>query len=157
MVTDVIKWNWELPASKMSNSDCQNKDRLSVCRIFLIQQKPQLGSTKPPSRPHAARGLDIPDLKHLMVHRVSAGDLINKIMYDWLDCVATYIFATLQSLFVYQNTVLNFHRVKFRQIWLCLVHHHVLAHHSCTLTGNDVFRATGIVGYQTLEDFSIQR
>jgi len=40
----------------MSNSDYQNKDRLSVCRMFLLQQKSQFGSTKPSSGPHAARG-----------------------------------------------------------------------------------------------------
>jgi len=30
----------------------------------------------------AGSGLDIPNLKHLIVARVSAGDLINKMMYD---------------------------------------------------------------------------
>jgi len=39
--------------------------------LNLAAQNPRLGS-----------GLDIPDLKHLIVTRVSAGDLINTMMYD---------------------------------------------------------------------------
>jgi len=41
MVTDGIKCHWRLPAPQMSNSRCyQNKDRLSVCWIILLQRKP---------------------------------------------------------------------------------------------------------------------
>ena len=40
----------------------QNKDRLSVCRILLLQRTPKLGCTKPSTKPHAARGLDIAGL-----------------------------------------------------------------------------------------------
>jgi len=47
MVADMIKWHWGLPASKISNQDYQNKDRLSVCRLLILQQKPKLGCTKP--------------------------------------------------------------------------------------------------------------
>jgi len=39
MVTDVIKWHREPLASKCQIHDCQNKDRLSVCRILLLQRK----------------------------------------------------------------------------------------------------------------------
>jgi len=42
--------------TKMSNSRYQNKDRLSVCRILLLQRKPKLGSTKSSHGPYAARG-----------------------------------------------------------------------------------------------------
>jgi len=42
----------------------QNKDRLSVFRILLLQRKPQLSRTNPSTGPHAARGLDIPSLEH---------------------------------------------------------------------------------------------
>jgi len=41
MATDRIKWHWRSPASQMSNSRCYgNKDMLSVCRIILLQRKP---------------------------------------------------------------------------------------------------------------------
>ena len=40
----------------------QNKERLSVCRILLLQRKPQLGRTKPSTGPHTGLGLDIADL-----------------------------------------------------------------------------------------------
>ena len=47
MVTDVIRWLWESPASKMSNSNYQNKDRLRVRRILLLQREPKLGRMRP--------------------------------------------------------------------------------------------------------------
>jgi len=57
ILTDVIKWHWRPPASKMSNSRFyQNKDILSVYRILLLQQKPKLGRTKLSTGPHAGRG-----------------------------------------------------------------------------------------------------
>jgi len=34
--------------------DYQNKDKLSVCRIFSLQLKPKLGRIKPSTGPHAA-------------------------------------------------------------------------------------------------------
>jgi len=41
MVTDGIMWHWRPTASKTSNSRYyHNKDRLSVCRIILLQRKP---------------------------------------------------------------------------------------------------------------------
>jgi len=68
----------------MSNSDYQNKDSCQYAGYFyysknlnLAAQNPRLGRMQP-----AGSGLDIPDLKHLIVARVSAGDLINKMMYD---------------------------------------------------------------------------
>jgi len=36
MVTDWTKWHWEPPASQCQIQNCQNKDRLSVCRILLL-------------------------------------------------------------------------------------------------------------------------
>jgi len=36
--------------------DYQNKDRLSVYGILLLQRKPKLGRTKQATGPHAARG-----------------------------------------------------------------------------------------------------
>jgi len=36
---------------KCKIQDYQNKDRLSVCAILLIQWKPQLGHTKPSTGP----------------------------------------------------------------------------------------------------------
>jgi len=43
MVTDVIKWH--SPALKFQIEDYENKDRLSVCRIFSLQRTPILGHT----------------------------------------------------------------------------------------------------------------
>jgi len=40
MITDVIKWHWGPPASKISSSNYQNKDTLSVCRILLLVKTP---------------------------------------------------------------------------------------------------------------------
>jgi len=51
MITDVMKWLWGTSASKMSNSSNQNKDRLSIYRILLLQRKPKLGRTKPSTGP----------------------------------------------------------------------------------------------------------
>jgi len=53
MVTDVKKWHWGSPASKCQIQDHQSKDRLSVCKILLLQRKPKLGHTKPSPGPHA--------------------------------------------------------------------------------------------------------
>ena len=55
----VMKWHWGPPATKRQIEDYQNKDRLSVCRILLLQWTPNLGRTKPSTGPHAASGLDI--------------------------------------------------------------------------------------------------
>jgi len=38
--------------------DNQNMDKVSVCRILLLQPTPKLGRTKPSTGPHAGRGLD---------------------------------------------------------------------------------------------------
>jgi len=54
MVTYVIKWH-----QKCQIKDNQTKDRLSVCRPLILQQKPKLGRTKLSTGPHAARGSDI--------------------------------------------------------------------------------------------------
>jgi len=62
MVTDVIKWHWGAPVSKCQIQNYQNKNRLSVCTILLLQRKPKLGRTKLSIGPHAARGLDIAEL-----------------------------------------------------------------------------------------------
>ena len=44
---DVIKWHRGPPASKMSNLRFyQNEDRLSVCRLLILQWKPKLGSLR---------------------------------------------------------------------------------------------------------------
>ena len=56
MVTDVIKWHRGPPALKHQIQNHQNMDRLSVCRIILLQRTPKLGRTKPSTGPHAARG-----------------------------------------------------------------------------------------------------
>jgi len=39
------------PALKFQIEDYENKDRLSVCRIFSLQQTPKLGRTKPSTGP----------------------------------------------------------------------------------------------------------
>jgi len=41
---------------KFQIQDYQNKDRLSVCKMLLLQRKPNLGRTKPSPGPHAAWG-----------------------------------------------------------------------------------------------------
>ena len=51
MVTDVIKWHWGQPASKCQIQDYQNTDRLSVCRMLLLQRKSKLCRTKPSAWP----------------------------------------------------------------------------------------------------------
>jgi len=51
MVTDVIKWHSGPPALKFHIEDYENKDRLSVCRIFSPQRTPKLGRTKPSTGP----------------------------------------------------------------------------------------------------------
>ena len=62
MVTDVLKWHSGPPALKFLTEDYENKDRLSVCRIFSLQRTTKLGHTKPSTGPHGARRLDIADL-----------------------------------------------------------------------------------------------
>ena len=65
MVTDMIKWLWELPASKISNSKL-SKQRQVVSmfrRILLLQCKPKLGCTKPLTGLHGSRELDISGLE----------------------------------------------------------------------------------------------
>jgi len=47
MVTDVIKWHSGPPALKFQIEDYENKDRLSVCRIFSLQRTPKLGRAIP--------------------------------------------------------------------------------------------------------------
>ena len=37
----------------------QNKEKLSVCRILLLQRQPKLGRIKPSTRPNVARGWDV--------------------------------------------------------------------------------------------------
>ena len=47
---------------KMANLRLLNyKDRLSVCRLLILQHKPKLGRTKPSTglKHHASRGLDV--------------------------------------------------------------------------------------------------
>jgi len=44
------------PALKFQIEDYENKDRLSVCRLFSLQRTPKLGVTKPSTGQHAARG-----------------------------------------------------------------------------------------------------
>jgi len=39
------------PALKFQIEDHENKDRLSVCRILLLQRTPKLGRTKPSTGP----------------------------------------------------------------------------------------------------------
>jgi len=51
---------WHSPALKFQIEDYENKDRLSVCRIFsLVQRTPKLGRTKPSTGSQVACGLDI--------------------------------------------------------------------------------------------------
>jgi len=47
MATDAIKWHSGPPALKFQIEDYENKDRLSVCRIFSLQRTPKVGRTKP--------------------------------------------------------------------------------------------------------------
>ena len=54
-VTDVINRHWGPPALKCHIKNCQNKDRLLVYGIPLLQRKFRLGRTKPSTGPHAAR------------------------------------------------------------------------------------------------------
>jgi len=56
MITDVIECRWGPPAFKRQIQNYQNKDRLSVCRILLLQRTPRLGRTKPSNGPHETRG-----------------------------------------------------------------------------------------------------
>jgi len=49
MVTDVIKWH--SPTLKFQIEDYENKDRLSVWRIFSLQRTPKLGLTTPSTGP----------------------------------------------------------------------------------------------------------
>jgi len=55
MVTDVVKWHREPPASKLQIQDYQYRDRLSVCRVHSLQRKPKLGRTKASIGPHVAQ------------------------------------------------------------------------------------------------------
>ena len=57
----MIKWHWGPPAlhQKCQIYDSQNKDRLSIYRLFILQRKPKLGRAKPATGPNAACGLDI--------------------------------------------------------------------------------------------------
>jgi len=50
---------WHSPALKFQIEDYENKDRLSVCRIFSLQRTPKLGRTKPSTGSQVACGLDI--------------------------------------------------------------------------------------------------
>jgi len=59
VVTDVTKWLWRRPASKCQIQDYQIKDRMSVCKILLLQWKPKLGRTKLSTGSHATVGFDI--------------------------------------------------------------------------------------------------
>jgi len=47
---------------KCQIQDYQNKDKLSVYRILLLQRKPKPGHTKPSTGSHGAHGLDIAGL-----------------------------------------------------------------------------------------------
>jgi len=56
--TDVIRWRWRPPASKMSNLRSSKQGQVvSMYRLFIPQRKPKLGRTKPSTWSHAARGL----------------------------------------------------------------------------------------------------
>jgi len=55
VVTNVISGTEANLHQKYRIQDYQNKDRVSVCRILLLQWKPKLGRTKPSTEPHAAR------------------------------------------------------------------------------------------------------
>jgi len=74
MKTDVVKWHWGTPASKMSNSRLSKQRQIVSCRIFLLQRKPKLGPTKPSTGPDAARGLDIAGLIRQFAQFVTSFD-----------------------------------------------------------------------------------
>jgi len=56
MATDVINGTEDHPLQKCQIHNYQNKDRLSVCRILLLQRKPKLGRTKPSTGPRVGHG-----------------------------------------------------------------------------------------------------
>jgi len=54
MKTDVVKWHWGTPASKMSNSRLSKQRQIVSCRIFYFSenlnwapQNPRLGRMRP--------------------------------------------------------------------------------------------------------------
>jgi len=56
MVTDMIKWLWGPPASKMLNSKLSKPGQIvsMYCKILSLQREPKLGCTKPSTGPHRA-------------------------------------------------------------------------------------------------------
>jgi len=56
MATDVINGTEDHPQQKRQIDNYQNKDRLSVRRILLLQQKPKLGRTTPSTGTRVGHG-----------------------------------------------------------------------------------------------------
>jgi len=56
MLTDVIKWHWGPPASKMSNSRLSKRTGCQHAGYLYYSENPKLGHMKPATGPHAACG-----------------------------------------------------------------------------------------------------
>jgi len=66
-----------IPALNCQMEDCENKDRLSVCRVFLLQRTPKLDRTKP------STGLRVG-------HNCSREKLLCNLSVSWPDKIHTF-------------------------------------------------------------------